>query len=31
MIFIEYVQYFKYLYTEIQLKTVILWKRMNEK
>lgn len=31
MIFIEYMQYFEYLYTEVQLKTVILWKRMNEK
>lgn len=31
MIFIEYMQYFEYLCTEIQLKTVILWKRMNAK
>ena len=31
MIFIEYMQYLEYLYTEIQLKIVILWKRMNEK
>lgn len=31
MIFIEYMQYFVYLCGKIQLKTVIVWKRMNAK